>query len=382
LLRSCALGAALCALLAAGTARAAGGNEDENEVAASGNADAKKRFAEGNERYARGEYEAAIESFRAAIAAEPKLPGPYRNLGLAYRALNRCVDALPMYEKYLALKPESRFTERVRKEIELCRAKLGLATPGQKAQPPVAVTQPPAPVQNHEHAAEAQSILHVAANLIGGEATDEATVRVDGLVRGATPLTIPVTSGPHKVDLARVGFESASATLEIGPGERRDVELTMNKLALAPIVPIVSPTGSSQSSVPVATGPAEPSGPKKSYAKYGWILIGVAAATGAIGAGFGIAESRLHRDAIAADPTMTSRSYVDDKRHTGQIYGDVAEAGLAVGGAALLTGAIIFIADPSRGETHETQKYMAEPKWNVAPSASRNGGSLVATVRF
>ena len=126
-------GSGACALLAATTVRAAGANEDENEVAAAGNADAKKRFVEGNERYARGEYEAAIESFRAAIAAEPKLPGPYRNLGLAYRALNRCVEALPMYEKYLALKPESRFTERVRKEIDLCRTKLGQNVP--KAQP-------------------------------------------------------------------------------------------------------------------------------------------------------------------------------------------------------------------------------------------------------
>ena len=31
-----------------------------------------------------------------------------------------------MYEKYLQLKPESRFTERVRREIDLCRSKLGM----------------------------------------------------------------------------------------------------------------------------------------------------------------------------------------------------------------------------------------------------------------
>ena len=367
-------------LLTGASARAAGANEDEREVAASGNEDAKKRFAEGNERYARGEYEAAVESFRAAIAAEPKLPGPYRNLGLAYRALGRCTDALPAYEKYLALKPESRFTERVKKEIELCRTKLGLVKqPQPPAQPaattpqPTTTTTPPATGNAQLGRPEiAQGILHVAANLIGGEATDEATVKVDGLVRGATPMTIPVTAGVHKIDLARMGFESASATVEIGPGERRDVELTINKLAQAAIVPIVSPTGNSQSTVPVD----EPTGPKKSYAKLGWIVLGVAAVTGAVGAGFGIAESKLHRDAVAADPSMTSRGYVDDKRHTGQIYGDVAEAGLAVGGAALLAGAIILIADPSRGETHQAQKYV------VAPAIDRNGGSLVATVRF
>jgi len=50
--------------------------EDEKEAATATNADAKKRFAEGNERYARGDYDGSIESFKAAIAADPKLPGP------------------------------------------------------------------------------------------------------------------------------------------------------------------------------------------------------------------------------------------------------------------------------------------------------------------
>ncbi len=204
---------ALGALLVAQQGFAAGNEEDEKEAAA-GNADAKKRFAEGNERYARGDYDGAIESFKAAIAADPKLPGPYRNLGLAYRALNRCSDALPMYEKYLELKPESRFTERVRREIDLCRAKLG-----QSPLPPRETTQQHT-ITGTPHAPEQQAILHVAANLIGGEATDEATVKVDGLVRGATPLTIPVTPGTHKVHLSRAGFETANATVDVAPGER------------------------------------------------------------------------------------------------------------------------------------------------------------------
>ena len=112
------LALALAATLLGSNGFAAGEEEDKNEAAASTNVEAKKRFVEGNERYARGDYDGAVESFKAAIAADPKLPGPYRNLGLAYRALNRCADALPMYEKYLELKPESRFTERVRREVD------------------------------------------------------------------------------------------------------------------------------------------------------------------------------------------------------------------------------------------------------------------------
>src|SRR5689334_15657886 len=177
LLGSCAVVALV--VLVCGSAHAAGTNEEENEVGQASNAEAKKRFIEGNERYSRGDYDAAIESFKAAIAADPKLPGPYRNLGLAYRAVNRCSDALPAYEKYLELKPESRFTERVRREIELCKVKLGQVTPT-----PTGTPQASGGSTGKAHAPEAQSILHVAANLIGGEATDEATVKVDGLVRG------------------------------------------------------------------------------------------------------------------------------------------------------------------------------------------------------
>ncbi|MGZ3426157.1 MAG: tetratricopeptide repeat protein [Polyangia bacterium] len=348
----------MTALLVAGNALGAGNEDDEkNEAATATNVEAKKRFTEGNERYSRGDYDGAIESFKAAIAADPKLPGPYRNLGLAYRALNRCNDAMPMYEKYLELKPESRFTDRVRREIDLCRAKLG--------QTPLPPRQETHTITGTPHAAEAQAILHVAANLIGGEATDEATVKIDGLVRGATPLTIPVTPGIHKVHLSRAGFETANATVEVGPGERRDVELTMNRL------PDEHP--------PIVGGPTAPvdTGPKASYAKYGWILVGVAAGAAAVGAGFGIAESSLHGDAVAASPAETTRADVNSKRDTGATYAALAYTGIGIGGAALLAAAIVFIVDPSKGETHQKQEYLT-----VAPAVGPTGGGLVATVRF
>ncbi len=356
-MRLARLAFALLALLVAGNGFAAGNEEEDKNEAAATNVEAKKRFVEGNERYSRGDYDGAVESFKAAIAADPKLPGPYRNLGLAYRALNRCADALPNYEKYLDLKPESRFTDRVRREIDLCRAKLG-----QAPLPPRVETHT---ITGTPHAPEAQGILHVAANLIGGEATDEATVKIDGLVRGATPLTIPVPPGVHKVHLSRAGFETANATVEVGPGERKDVELTMNKL------PDEHPP------IPVTTETHEDTGPKASYAKYGWILVGIAAAAGAVGAGFGIAESELHQQAVSADPSMTTRADVNGKRDTGATYSALAYTGLGIGGAALAAAAIVFIVDPSRGETHSKQGYLS-----LAPTAGPTGGGLVATVKF
>ena len=219
------LGSALSALLVAGNGFAAG-NEDEekNEAAAGTNAEAKKRFAEGNERYARGDYDGAVESFKAAIAADPKLPGPYRNLGLAYRALNRCNDALPMYEKYLELKPESRFTDRVRREIDLCRAKLG--------------TDAAAAAARDAHASRARRTRPRRRASCTWRPTSSAArpptrrpCKIDGLVRGATPLTIPVTPGRPQGRTCRApASRRPTPPSTSAPASGKDVELTMNKL--------------------------------------------------------------------------------------------------------------------------------------------------------
>jgi len=61
LLRTLGLCAALATLLGASVSHAAGEKEDEDEKAATTNADAKKRFTEGNARYSRGDYDGAIE---------------------------------------------------------------------------------------------------------------------------------------------------------------------------------------------------------------------------------------------------------------------------------------------------------------------------------
>jgi hypothetical protein len=330
-------------------------NEDDEEKAPAGAeaSEARRKFAEGNERYARGDYQGAVDAFKAAIAADSKLPGPYRNLGLAYRAMNNCQDALPMYEKYLQLKPESRFTERVRREIDLCRAKLGM--------PPLS---PQTTGSGQPHAAEAQSFLHVAANLIGGEATDEASVRIDGVIRGPTPMTVPITPGVHKVHLEHPGFESADAVVEIAPGERREVELTMNKLAQAPTPVVTVPSGDD-------SGP-----PRPPLRKLGWGLLGAAGAMGLMGAAFGISESNYHAKAVTADPATTRRSTIENWKQQGDNMAIGAYVGLSVGAAALAASVIVFILDGKRGETHEAQKYV------FAPSISSGGAGIAAAVRF
>ncbi len=352
------IGLLLAVCVGGSLARAAGKDEEEEKTSAASpqGVEARKKYAEGKERYSRGDYEGSAESYKAAIAADPTLPGPYRELGLTYRALNRCADALPMYEKYLEMRPESRYTDRVRREIDLCRAKLGQAP----------LPDRPQHTTGTYHPAEAQSYLHVGANLIGGEATDEASVRVDGLVRGSTPITIPITAGKHRIHLERAGFESADASVEVQPGQRQEVELTMNKLAEVPrpVAPVDS-AGEPISEVP-----------KGSYRKYAWSLVGVAGGLALMGAGFGIADSQLHADTITADHATTSRVDIDKKKNDGANYAIGAYVGLSVGGAALAAAVIMFIVDPSRRETHRKEK------WALSPTLAPGSAGLSAAGSF
>jgi hypothetical protein len=172
-------------------------------------------------------------------------------------------------------------------------------------------------------------------------------VKVDGLMRGSTPLTIPVTPGKHRVHLERPGFEKADATIDVQPGQRAEVELTMNKLAVEEQKPIEQ-----------AAAEEEERRPKGSYRKYGWALLGVAAGMGLMGAGFGIAESQLHSDAVSSDKMYSNRSDINKLRDQGSNYATGAYVGLAVGGAALVAAMIIFIVDPSRRETHKKYNYL------------------------
>src|SRR6185369_14512925 len=97
-------------------------------------------------------------SFKAAIALDPALPGPYRNLGLVYLAMKprRCDDAVAAFREYLKLRPVSKWTTRVEQEIMRCSG--------------------PAPVVSSP---ETELALVTITASSGGKPLDGAVVRID-----------------------------------------------------------------------------------------------------------------------------------------------------------------------------------------------------------
>ena len=85
----------------------AAGDDDDDKPAGGRSAEARRKFQP-----------KATSAMRAATTTAPSTPsrrhrrrsqvaGPYRNLGLAYRAQGRCAEALPMYENICSSSPRA-----------------------------------------------------------------------------------------------------------------------------------------------------------------------------------------------------------------------------------------------------------------------------------
>jgi tetratricopeptide (TPR) repeat protein len=62
-------------------------------------------------------YDAAIERFLECISYRPEYAVPHRLLGEAYEKKNVKEEAVKYYEKYLAILPQARDAEKIRKRI-------------------------------------------------------------------------------------------------------------------------------------------------------------------------------------------------------------------------------------------------------------------------
>jgi hypothetical protein len=109
--------------------------------AADRGAEAEKEMIKAKQAMERREFEVAIGHLLVARSLAPEASGPYLNLGLAYAALDRCADAIPMFEEYLRRKKKDPHPSAATM-LAACREKL---TPEPPPAPPPAETRAPAP---------------------------------------------------------------------------------------------------------------------------------------------------------------------------------------------------------------------------------------------
>ncbi len=121
---------------------------------------------------------------------------------------------------------------------------------------------------------------------------------------------------------------------------------------------------------------APPPSPARSFWIPGWVLVGTGAALAITGAGLGAASAAKADELEEASRMGAPQSYSEYEDLEGQ--GKALELGmivtLAVGGAALATGAVLLILDLTGGES-------PEQAW-IMPGITAGGAALSAGVRF
>ena len=209
-----------------------------------------------------------------------------------------------------------------------------------------------------------------------------AAVSVNGQRVGTMPLAEPVTvsAGPIDVEVRAAGYAPAVKTVNVAAGEYARVSFALVAdrppgAAPAAGAPAVLPAPAMVSAAPVAApdvgaGAGADVGRGRRMA-----ALGIGAA-GVVAIGAGIACTLVGRNKFDAinDDAAADRPY-DESNGNWKTYETAAVALYVVGGAALVTGTVLYL-NGRRGETSTTPTMSLRPV--IAPS--RAGASL--SVRF
>lgn len=298
-MRTAALALACLGALLAGPAEARAGDR----------AEAERYFRKGNELFAEAKYEEAAKAFGVCVALAPELPGPYRRLGQAYKALGRCAEAVDQFLKYLELKRDGAYADDIRKEMGDCARQARLAPPDpggpRTGQVEVSVDQP------------------------------GAEVRFDGQTVGTTPVgPLALKPGRYEVTVLKEGYAPWEGEIEIAAGATvaQEVRLLEARPSKAP----ATPSGG---------------GSAATARRAGWALGAVslvAAVTGVVMGVMALQKSRTYADA----GEKTDRRGVKEDGESLALAADVALASAALlgaGGVLLVVGGVAASDAPASG---------------------------------
>lgn len=163
-----------------------------------------KEFQAGVDAFRLGQYDVAVKHLQSAAKMEPSLPGPHRFLAAVAQAQSRWDDCVTASRKAIELNPTSSEIGATRKLHDACRDSDGR------------------PTFSGEYGTG--GALSVTANVAG------ATVTIDGLKYGATPLAPRAFAlGDVTVTASKTGWKTAEGKTTILPGVVTDIALTLEE---------------------------------------------------------------------------------------------------------------------------------------------------------
>jgi tetratricopeptide (TPR) repeat protein len=261
-------------------------------------AQAKSKYEQGVELYRSERYADAVQFFLEADALSPSAALSF-NIARAYEKLADDAATLRWYRNYLRLNPEAPNGAEVRQSIQT----LGLSLSKKGIQQLTVLSTPPG-----------------------------ATVAIDGLALGVTPLTVELKPGAHHALVTLRGFADAARDFTLSAPAPMDLSIGLEP------APAVAPPFAGAG--PTAQGMAAP--PKERGRRFGvapYITLGVGAlALG--GAAYFEASRRSAQNAARDDNTQLATQADLDAMNSRQT---VARVMFGVGGVLVVTGATLLV---------------------------------------
>jgi tetratricopeptide (TPR) repeat protein len=301
--------------------------------------EARARLREGVKAYEAKRYKDAVDAFLAANRLVPN-PGLSFNTAKAYEKLGDAAGALSFFRDYLRRAPEASDRGEVERKIKKLEQRL-----------------------------QTKKLMQVSIL----SSPEGGTVVLNGQPVGVTPWTGEIAPGEHSFKIKLEGYRDHEQTFQLPRDHALDVKA---ELEVAPPESAPAP----QPEQPVATSsapaqePLERPGPLPDgrVSVPTWIAIGVGGAALGTALGFELARRSAESDAEDASTQLDAKDHFE----TMESRRDMARILAGVGGAALITGAVLLYFD--LGPKREHAAAFRGPKVQVGCVP----GGLVARGRF
>ena len=267
---------------------------------------ARADFERGAALYRAGDFRAALAAFEAAQARAPA-PQALFNIARCQERLGQLADAVDSYSAYLAAAPEAPDRATVTARIDELRRRLPL-----EASLRISVEPP-------------------------------SSVAVDGTPAGVSPVAVRLAPGAHRVRATQDGYQPLEREVELAPGARIQLELS-----LVPLVPATAGTAP-EAAVRDVVAPL----PRTQPRRWTWVATGLSVACLAAGITFGVsahqAENTL-KDGTPRSPDQVQQVYDTAVARSNAANGFYAAAGIT--GAAAIA---LFFLEPHLGAPAEAR---------------------------
>jgi hypothetical protein len=161
-----------------------------------------KEFQAGVDAFRLGKLDEARAHLEKARRLDPKLPGPHRFLAVVARGQQRWDDCIASARTALVLNPRSTEADDTRKVHDECRAAAGR--------------------EPYRGELGNQAAIAVVTDI------DSATVKINGLTYGGTPLAPrPITAGALEIEVRKTGYRPCRTRVTAVPGIVTDARLTL-----------------------------------------------------------------------------------------------------------------------------------------------------------